>query len=352
MIHPDVDTLTADAGDMLATGDRERVREHLDECPACLEVYSRVCAERALLEASTPGRAPVRTLAAVAIVALAAGAVWGAVTWGRPRVESPQQSIRLLASPATRAQAALELLRMGPSALAALERGAREDDAAISRACQDLLHMIAVQDPADTRTLVSAVEAAWKKIQEEAAEGNFWVDKKSFRNAFDAWKEVHKPDAEALAAAEHALLTWFESRANEKGLEWRVRRQLYESARERKDLPAAARHLDRAIAAYPDPSYQNPAKQSSFQHLVNDRAMMIWDEKGVDDAIGYAANLLSKDPRLHYFHSWPWEKRFEAEKTPAVRATMIERMRTAYASRSAQFPDAADRARDYSDELK
>ena len=352
MNHPDLDALTADADDAVPAEEREGIREHLDACPACLELYSGICAERAVIESSRPPREWARPLAMVGLAVVAAGAAWLASGSVRPPSRSPHDSILLLASPATRAQAAAELLRMGPSALAALERGARGDDAAVSRACQDLLLMIAAQDPADTRTLVSAVEQKWKEIEEAFAEGNPWVDKKDFDHPFEEWKKAQGPDAAALEAAEKAILAWFEAGKKPTGLEWRVRRLLSQSARERKDLAAAATQLDRAIAAYPGTSYTIPSKHSKFQHLVNDRAMMIWDEKGVDAAIGYVVDLLSKDRRFHYFYSWPWDRRFEDEKTPAVRAAMVERIRAAYVARAAKYPDLAEETKKHSAELK
>lgn len=352
MNHPDLDALTADAADLAPVEDRERIREHLDACPACLEIYSRLCAERAVIESVRPRSGLSRTLTIAAVALMGAGTLWLMMDSRPTPHRSPQDSILLLASPASRAQAAAELLRMGPSAIAALERGAREDEETISRACQDLLHMISIQDPADTRTLVSAVEQKWKEVQEAAAEDNPWVDKKDFSTAFEEWKKAQRPNAAALAAAEKAILDWFEAEPKPSGLDWRIQSLLSLSARERKDLKAAATHLDRAIDAYPDKRYQNPGKHSKFQHLVNDRAMMIWDEKGVDAAIKYAADLLAKDRRFHYFYSGPWDNRVDDKKDTGARARMVDRIRAAYTARAAKFPDLADQARENSGELK
>jgi len=352
MNHPDLDALTADAGDLTTAEERERLVAHMEACPGCLELYSRLCAERVLIESTRPKGWLLPWLAVVAASALISVAAWATLGSWLTSPRDPHDSILLLASPSTRAQAAAELLRMGPSALAALESGAKKDDEAISRACQDLLVMIAAQDPADTRTLVSAVEQKWKEIEEAFAEENPWVDKKDFDHPFEEWKKAQRPDAAALEAAEKAILAWYEAGKKPKGLEWRIRKLLGQSANERKDRATATAQLDRAIALYPDTSYRIPSKHSKFQHLVNDRAMMIWDEKGADAAIAYVVDVLSNDRRFHYFQSFPWDKRFGDEKSPAVRAVMIERIRAAYAARAKKFPDLADDARMHSEELK
>ena len=344
MNHPDLDVLTADASDLSSAEEREQIGAHLDRCPECLDLYSRICAERSLIEGTAPpgtglGRSAGISVA-VLLAAVAAGLGANSLMSAPP---SAEESMRLLASPSTRARAAADLLRLGPSAVAALEQGAKEDDASVSRVSQDLLQMIAVEAAVETTTLIDGVAASWKRIQEEGRAKNPWTDKKDFQNAYQEWKEAHSPKEAALESAERAVLAWFKAQDKDKGLEWRVRRLLSEAAKDRNDLKSAAEQLDLAIASYPRVNYAIPSKHSKFQHLVNERAMMIWDEKGKAAAIDYAADLFLKDPRFQYFFTAPWERRFEEAKDEEGRYEFIQRMRAAFGARPSTFPDSDER---------
>jgi hypothetical protein len=228
---------------------------------------------------------------------------------------------------------------MGPAAVAVLEQGAKENDAAVSRASHDLLQLISVEEAVETTTLVAGVAESWKYIQEERRKASPWADKKDFRNAYQSWKEARKPMEGALLSAERVVLDWFKAQEKDRGLEWRVRVLFSEMAKDRNDLKAAAEQLDLAIASYPRVAYHIPSKHSKFQHLVNERAMMIWDEKGVTAAVDYAADLLAKDPRFHYFHSWPWEQRFDKAKDEEGKYAFHQRMRAAFTGRPLEFPE-------------
>lgn len=87
MMHIDTDRLTAAAHDLATPEEQMEIAAHLDACPACLDGFARLSAERAALE--SVGRRPRRDarpwLAAAAAAPLFAALGLAAVLWaGRP----------------------------------------------------------------------------------------------------------------------------------------------------------------------------------------------------------------------------------------------------------------------------
>jgi hypothetical protein len=154
------------------------------------------------------------------------------------------------------------------------------------------------------------------------------------------------------------------------------------------DGDAELRHLDRAIEAYPDTLYARPSAQSYFQHLVNQKAMLIWKRDGFAAARDLALELFTSDERFRYFFSMPWKRALDVEMSVQERLTdladgavllgldakivqrhrdalrseletrraaydeLIESVLEGYEVRAERFPDQAETARQYAEELR
>jgi erythromycin esterase len=193
-------------------------------------------------------------------------------------------------------------------------------------------------------SLVEVVERHWKQIEEGHASGSYWVDKWDFARSYQAWKDETKPDEQVLAVQERAVSRWFDEHEKEENLAWRAHALLSEMAKDRNDPAGASKRLDRAIAAYPDREYAEPAKQSKFQHLVNARAMLLWDEKGREAAVEYAARLLGEDRRFHFLFLHAWTARLAEEGASAAIDEIAGRFREAYSARAKKYPECAEEA--------
>jgi predicted esterase len=157
------------------------------------------------------------------------------------------------------------------------------------------------------------------------------VDKKDFSGVYAAWKAGGPSD---LLRAREALREWQARQGEREDLQWRLESLFAEMALDRGDAPAATAHLDASIAAYPDAAYDDPARLSKFQHLVNRRAWLLAESEGREAAMSYAAARLESDPRFRYFYLPPWEDRLGVEERARLRRRVVE----AYRARAAAAP--------------
>lgn len=167
----------------------------------------------------------------------------------------------------------------------------------------------------------------------------------SLAGPFDQWQSGVGADATRLAAVEAEVLARGERLRGDPDLGWRFEHLLAHIAIARDEAGLAAERLDAAIAAYPVKAYAQPSKQSTFQHLVNERASLLWEEKGLDAALQWACDVLADDARLAFFYAEPWQDRLEARgqtgRWPAVRAAVL----SSYDRKAARSPDRAEQIR-------
>lgn len=199
------------------------------------------------------------------------------------------------------------------------------------------------------RDFIAALDADWARIGERLKSGHAYADKSDFTGVYERWK-AGKPDGATAADMEEKLTAWLKEHEGQAGVEWRVRQILSLLAADRGDLDEAARRLEQAMEAYPDTAYEDPSKQSKYQHLVNDRAMQIWDAEGFERALDYAASKLAGDRRYRYFFDLPWTQRLE--KTGGSPDAIRTRIAEAYGQREKKFPEHADESRRFAEEMK
>lgn len=151
MSHPDLELLTAEAHGLTTPEERIDVVRHLDACAECLELFARLHAEEAAIQAALrlppasaarPSRASWFAAAAAAV--LLAATVWITLRQPAPSpapAADPRDLVARLASADARerAEAAAALLRLGEAARPALEDAVRGGDPAVRSAARSLL---------------------------------------------------------------------------------------------------------------------------------------------------------------------------------------------------------------------
>lgn len=88
-------------------------------------------------------------------------------------------------------------------------------------------------------------------------------------------------------------------------------------------------------------SMGQPCKQSSMQHIVNQRAMATWDRDGFEAALRWAVDRLESDPGFLYFYPAPWRSRLDGDE--ARLDALAEAIAGGYERRIEAEPQAAGR---------
>lgn len=206
-------------------------------------------------------------------------------------------------------------------------------------------------EKAKAKDLVANINLHWQQIQRMAASRNPFVDKNDFSLIYQQWKQAVSPDAETTATMENAVEDWLAEHKDAEGVEWRVHSLLAEMAQDRKDVDSALERLDRALAAYPAKAFTNAAVHSKFQHLVNARAMLIWDLHGEAAAVEFVTTLMAKDRRFHFFFPFPWTERYMRDGKLDALFPLIARIKAAYQERAKAFPEEADQIQRFNADL-
>jgi tetratricopeptide (TPR) repeat protein len=200
--------------------------------------------------------------------------------------------------------------------------------------------------------LLAFLESDWSRASLRLAAEQPFADKVSFFMSYRRWKQSATRSPEELQAADRAVEAWCAGKPPSADLAWRADALLARIAADRGEAALAMERIDRAIEAYPVKTYAQPANHSFFQHLVNEKAMLIWEQQGPDAAIEYVAGMLATDRRFDYFFSGPWRKRLSGpenlDRADRMRRSVIE----AYERRAEEFPDVAEAAAGYARELR
>lgn len=196
--------------------------------------------------------------------------------------------------------------------------------------------------------LTAAIDAEMQRVLLRKRTGHAYKDKIGLVSAYQPFIEKHSPSKEELSGELKKVRGYLESHKGDDEYEWRV---YYLLSAMSKDLGApedAARHLDLALESYPVVDYKNPSKHSKFQHLVNQRAGLIWDSEGADPAVKYALEQLKTNEKLDYFYAPWWERRFEQEDARNELSALMRQVKEAYSERMTQFPEKEALCRKYS----
>lgn len=179
--------------------------------------------------------------------------------------------------------------------------------------------------------------AAWRAA---CAANGPWADKGGFEIEWDEWRRVMAPDDRTLATTRSRVVEWAETNRGDPCIGWRAHALLGHLAAEERDIGAAFTHFDVAMTAYPAKVHPDPAKQSSYQHLVNARSMVMWNASCFEDAMAWAMQVVATDPKMRAFHAHPWLEKLgaDAENRNALRTAVA----AAFAARARHMPADAD----------
>ena len=172
--------------------------------------------------------------------------------------------------------------------------------------------------------LIRACEAEMRRVKIRDAAKNPWKDKIDFAEAYRAMPpaandEVLKARADAVDYFNNPTI----AAITDTDYVWRIYHLMSLIARDRKNPQYATQALHYALLTYPRTRYADPAKNSKFQHLVNETAMLIWDTDGVDAAEKFVIDTWKKDRRFLYFFDLPWRERYAKEKLDSNRLTAL-----------------------------
>lgn len=169
-------------------------------------------------------------------------------------------------------------------------------------------------------------------------------DKKTFRWILEEYERQApqgKPDYETLKAVARAKLPKSSREKADPILTWRLHLLLADIARREGKDAEYRQALERAIAAYPDVAYGEPAKQSLLQHLYNEMAFQRARE-GIPAAEGYLLDAFLEDPRFDFVYLPPWRKMYEEAGTPELYEAFARRVVETYEKKAERYPAKAD----------
>lgn len=208
------------------------------------------------------------------------------------------------------------------------------------------------EEKARAGSFVGGLREAWQRARARLQAGQPYADKVTFIADYERWVDLVSPTPEAIASTEQRIERWLAEEDNPPDLAWRCFSLLARMVHDRGETDRAMQCIDRALALYPPKDYAIPSKHSFFQHLVNQKAMMLWDAEGLEAAIDFARRLLATDERFHYFFAHPWRERLRAAGRAGDFKSVVEAILTAYEQRAARFPEHVDTATRHAYELE
>lgn len=163
--------------------------------------------------------------------------------------------------------------------------------------------------------LMEAIRYEMHRVLLRAREGNVWKDKIDLGPIYEKYKALSRPDGAKLRSDYAGLVVQLKtldqlppSEAVEYG--WRSYHLASLMAQDLEKMDEAAQHLDKALELYPNTPYSDPAKQSKYQHLINERAGLIWDAQGVEAAQAFVIERVQSDPKMQAFYGQWWEQMY------------------------------------------
>jgi RNA polymerase sigma factor (sigma-70 family) len=196
------------------------------------------------------------------------------------------------------------------------------------------------------------IQQEWRRVLERSKAENPWTDKVSFDTPYMGWKEKSNPTAADLQALYEKLAATLADHKRERPYLWRAHQVLgciqYDLGHKDKGLE----HYQKALDQYPVKEYDEPSKQSYYQHVANQAAAWIWDTQGVEAAEKFILERFKKAPQFQYFYAAWWQNRY-ADKGQAERyLQLVNRVAALYEEKAANDRVHADMYRRYRAQLK
>jgi tetratricopeptide (TPR) repeat protein len=189
-------------------------------------------------------------------------------------------------------------------------------------------------DPGD---FIEVCEERMKVVK--SVDPGSYRDKKTLDSAYDEFLQDKKLLVEEKESLHAAVKDYLSAHRNDEDYRWRILQLLSKIASDLGRTEEAREHLDRTLETYPEVDYPIPSKHSKYQHLLNDKAGMIWDEEGVEAAENFILDRLKADPKFDYFFSNWWETRYNATQQTDRLLPLLQKVQEAYQARAEKFPD-------------
>jgi predicted esterase len=133
---------------------------------------------------------------------------------------------------------------------------------------------------------------------------------------------------------------------------WRAHQVLGSIQYELDHKDKGRQHYQIALDQYPAKEYDQPSKQSYYQHVANQAAGWVWDTEGVEAAEKFILERFQKSPQFRYFYASWWQSRYADKGQPERYAKLLDRVAALYEEKAAKDKDHADLYREYRDELR
>ena len=199
--------------------------------------------------------------------------------------------------------------------------------------------------PSTPSDLMPALRELEVSIRNSLDKKSPWADKKSLEVAFYRWQGDTDPDAARIAELEKEVIVWGTRLRGDADMGWRFEHLLASMASARDETELAGERVDAALAGYPRKSYADPSKHSTFQHLVNERALLLWDTHGLEAASSWTCDMIATDERLDSFYPAPWRQRLDGTEHDTEWAHLKKAVLSAYERRAKRFPQRIEKIR-------
>lgn len=170
-----------------------------------------------------------------------------------------------------------------------------------------------------------AIHAEIARVKLRAYRNHPYKDKIDLRNIFDSLQARAVPQPDQIRQWLHQAQALGEQHPEDPDYAWRIPHLLATMALALGEHEQSGAYLDQAIDHYPAVQYIDPSRHSMFQHLVNQRAGLIWESEGVDAAERYLLGMI-EDPRMDYVYDTWWQERYESAGMPERYEKFLERI--------------------------
>jgi tetratricopeptide (TPR) repeat protein len=196
-------------------------------------------------------------------------------------------------------------------------------------------------------SLVDVCESEMKRVMERKAENNPWKDKIDLASTYDLMLSQSLFSKEQKETEFKNIERYLAAHKGQKEYEWRVYHLLAVMSRDLGRPSDAIRFFDLALQTYPKANYSDPAKHSKFQHIVNEKAGLIWDTKGVEAGETFALEQLKTNPKMDFFFTHWWEGKYREKNLQDRYPKLLKQVKEAYVIRMKTFPEKAAMCKQY-----
>jgi len=187
--------------------------------------------------------------------------------------------------------------------------------------------------------LIGALDKEMARVTLRAQMGHPYKDKIDLASLWPDFISRNKPSREAIAESEKRVREYLQAHREDPDFPWRLHDLMAAMSESLGQRETAAKEMDLALETYPTINYIEPSKHSKYQHLLNQRAGMVWDAQGVEAAEKFVLGRLAGDPKSDYFFAPWWREQYEKKGQMDRYARLLSQVRQRYQQRAEKFPE-------------